>query len=161
MTEVLSVFPWSVKAGIPWVRDTHRRLPRVQGAKWCIGLRAGNKVVGCALVGHAARTLGTDALSVLRVAVVEGVPNGCSMLYGACARAAKAMGASDLVTYTTQDEPGTSLRAAGWVYGGETAGGEHGRPSRPRAEAVDPRPKHRWWAPWSHQAKVDTAPGDG
>lgn len=150
----IRVFPWSVKAGLPWVRETHRHLPNVQGAKWCVGLRRDGVVVGAALVGHAARMLGTDSLAVLRVAVIEGVPNGCSMLYGACSKAARAMGAENMITYTLPDEPGTSLRAAGWVDGGMTDGGEHSRPSRRRPPAVDARPKRRWWAPWSQRART-------
>jgi len=59
------------------------------------------------------------------------------------------MGADNLVTYTHLAEHGTSLRASGWVEGGETDGGEHDRPSRQRALAIDPLPKRRWWAPWS------------
>lgn len=107
-----------------------------------------------AIVGHPARVWMTDGvLAVLRVAVIDGVPNGCSKLLGACAAAAKAMGATDLVTYTLADEPGTSLRAAGWVEAGQTDGGEHTRPNRPRAPAVDARPKRRWFAPWGARAK--------
>ena len=71
------------------------------------------------------------------------------MLYGACSRAARAMGATGLVTYTHLDEHGASLKASNWIYGGNTDGGEHSRPSRPRALAIDPLPKRRWWAPWS------------
>ena len=52
-------------------------------------------------------------------------------------------------THTHLDEPGTSLRAAGWVFAGLTHGGEHSRPSRPRAKAVDSLPKKRWFAPGS------------
>ena len=54
-----------------------------------------------------------------------------------------------LVTYTHLDEPGTSLRAPGWLDDGLTSGGEHDRPSRRRKAAVDPLPKRRWLAPWS------------
>lgn len=37
-----------------------------------------------------------------------------------------------------------------------TPGGEHSRPSRPRAKAVNAAPKHRWWAPWSRRAAEET-----
>jgi len=88
-------------------------------------------------------------LCVLRVAAMEGYPNACSMLYGACSRAAKAMGADRLVTYTHGDEHGTSLKASGWIDDGFTDGGEYTRPSRQRKLAIDPHPKRRWLAPWS------------
>lgn len=43
-----------------------------------------------------------------------GARNGCSMLYGALARAAAALGYTRLVTYTREGEPGASLRGAGF-----------------------------------------------
>jgi hypothetical protein len=150
----LRLRPWSVKRAKPFVEKVHRKLPEIQGAMWAVSIRLGGDVVGAALVGHPARLLAEDdaTLCVLRVAVIEGTKNGCSMLYGACSRAARAMGCDNLVTYTHQDEPGTSLRASGWVYGGLTTGGDHSRPSRPRKPALFPEPKHRWWAPWSKRA---------
>lgn len=117
--------------------------------------RGEREIVGVALVGWPARAQSSDeidTLCVLRVAVKEGVKNGCSMLYGACWRAARAMGADSMITYTHDDEPGTSLRAAGWIDGGLTSGGEWDRPSRKRGPAVDPKPKRRWWAPGSLRA---------
>lgn len=145
--------PWTVKQAKPWVRDVHRRLKKVQGALWAIRVLRGGLTVGCALVGHPSRVWMDDGvLCVLRVAVLDGQPNACSMLYGACSRAAKAMGATDLVTYTHKDEPGTSLRAAGWVCAGLTDGGEHDRPSRPRQAALFPDRKRRWFAPWGRRA---------
>ncbi len=94
------------------------------------------------------------------MAVLEGdqAPSGhkgaCSILYGACARAARAMGASDLLTYTDADEPGTSLRAAGWVDNGITNdAAEWSRDGRPRTAALFPVAKRRWLAPWSDLAR--------
>lgn len=148
--------PWTVKQAIPFVARVHRKLPRVQGGMWavCVRTEAGD-VVGCAIVGRPARKLAgetCETLAVLRVAVIEGHPNVCSMLYGACSRAAKAMGAVGLVTYTHVDEHGASLRASGWVDDGLTRGGEADRPSRRRNPVVDARPKRRWWAAWSSRA---------
>lgn len=149
----LVVRPCTVKRGMAWCRETHRRLPRLQGAMWCIRVMRDGEMVGVALVGHPARLLAErGVLCVLRVAVREGEPNACSKLYGACSRAARAMGATDLVTYTHADEPGTSLRASGWIDGGMTSGGEHSRPSRPRRPAICADPKRRWWAPWGETA---------
>ncbi len=143
----------TVKAAIPFVRRVHRRLPNVQGAMWAASVEAQGELVGVALVGHPARKLMADGtLAVLRVAVLDGHQNACSMLYGACSRAAKALGARNLVTYTHEDEAGTSLKAAGWIDGGLTDGGEWGRESRPRQLALDPERKRRWWAPWSERA---------
>lgn len=150
----LSVRPITCRAAIPFVESVHRRLPKVQGAMWAVAAVLNNSaVIGVAIVGHPARVWqDAHVLSVLRVAVIEGHPNACSMLYGACSRAAKAMGATSLVTYTHNDELGTSLKASGWIDAGLTSGGEHSRESRKRKPAVDPTPKRRWFAPWSEKA---------
>lgn len=137
-----------------FVESTHRRLPKVQGAMWGVSVvdKRSQEILGVALVGHPSRLQMTpteEHLRVLRVAVKEGVPNACSMLYGACWRAAKAMGCVRMDTHTHLDEPGTSLVAAGWVEGSLTKGGEHARAKRPRKPAVDNQPKRRWWAPGS------------
>lgn len=154
MGERLQLRPCTVKQARRYVAAEHRRLKDLQGAMWAAGVRRGEELVGVAVVGNPARELMVDhVLAVLRVAVREGEPNACSMLYGACSKAARAMGASDLVTYTHLDEPGTSLRAAGWVDAGVTDGGEWDRPSRPRQAALFPDPKHRWLAPWGRRAK--------
>jgi hypothetical protein len=120
---MISLRPWTVRQALPFVARVHRRLPYVQGALWAVRVVDGEETVGCAVVGHPARSwMDMDVLGVLRVAVMPGIVNGCSMLYGACSRAARAMGATDLVTYTHEDEPGVSLRAAGWVDAGLTGG---------------------------------------
>ncbi|MCP4549499.1 MAG: hypothetical protein GY835_23840 [bacterium] len=150
----LHLRPCTVKRAKRWVYDHHRHLKKLQGAMWAVAVYDGEELAGVAAVGHPARKLAEQGkLCVLRVAVAEGVPNACSMLLGACSRAARAMGATDLVTYTLQDEPGTSLRAAGWIDGGLTDGGEYDRPSRYRQPALFPEPKRRWWAPWGERAK--------
>lgn len=153
----LRLRPWTVKrsAAIQFNADVHRRLPSIQGAMWCVSVREGEEIVGIALVGHPSQEQTTDEydhLRVLRVAVKEGHKNACSMLYGACWRAARAMGVTSMDTFTHLDEPGTSLRASGWTEGGFTAGGEHSRNGRPRKPQVDAAPKRRWWAPGSLKA---------
>ena len=157
----LHLRPWTVKraAALAFVRDVHRRLPSIQGAMWCVSARRGSEIVGVALVGWPSQEQTTDEmdhLRVLRVAVKEGNRNACSMLYGAAWRAARAMGVTSMDTFTHLDEPGTSLRAAGWIESGVTAGGEYDRPSRRRKAQIDAAPKRRWWAPGS--AKLLNSP---
>ncbi len=150
----LRLAPITVKVARPFVARVHRKLPRVQGAMWAISvLDVGGAVVGVALVGNPARVWNGEVLCVLRVAVVEGYRNACSMLYGACSRAAKAMGARNLVTYTHLDEDGASLKASNWIPCGLTDDeAEWGRDGRPRQLAIDPEKKRRWFAPWSEKA---------
>jgi hypothetical protein len=149
----LRLRPMTVKEAKRLNGEIHRRLKKVQGAMWAVSVRAANDVVGVALVGSPARVWNEDTLAVLRVAVLEDNRNACSMLYGACSRAARAMGADNLVTYTHGDEHGSSLKAANWIRQGITEGGEWDREDRQRELAVDPLPKWRWLAPWSERLR--------
>lgn len=153
----LTLRPWTVKRShaLAFVADVHRRLPKVQGAMWCVSVRDELEIVGVALVGWPSQEQTTremDHLRVLRCAVKEGYKNACSMLYGAAWRAARAMGVDSMDTFTNLDEPGTSLRAAGWIEDGTTDGGEYDRPSRRRTKQVNAESKRRWWAPGSVKA---------
>ncbi len=47
--------------------------------------------------------------------VTNGHRNACSFLYARAARAAEAMGARSIQTFTREAEGGASLRAAGWT----------------------------------------------
>ncbi len=156
----LALRPITIAAALKWCRATHRRLPKLQGGMWAVGVERDAALVGVAIVGRPTARLLDDGrrLQVLRVAVLAGdVSDGGghkganSMLYGGVARAARAIGCRDLFTYIHDDEPGTSLRAAGWILDEafESDGGEWSRPSRPRAATVEAGDKRRWFAPWS------------
>ena len=157
---MLTVLPIPVKRALQWCAEVHRRLPRLQGAMWAIAALRDARIVGVAIVGRptarmldSANMLPQPALSILRVACnpddkdpdhqdSQGRPHkgANSILYGACARAARTMGCTDLSTYIHHDESGISLRAAGWIKDTEheSRGGTYDRPSRARA------PGRRW-----------------
>lgn len=153
----LFVRPMPLKQALPFVAKVHRRLPSLVGGLWAVcAVDALHRTVGAAVVGRPKARMLDDGVSleVTRVAVVEGNPNACSLLYGACSRAARAMGAANMLTYTHGDEHGTSLKASGWVPDPcLTEGGEWSRGARQRKAAEDSAPKRRWWAPWSERAK--------
>ncbi len=140
----MRIVPSSVKAAVAWVGQHHRHLPRVQGGLFSAAIADDTGIRGVAIAGNPARAWqGTGRFVITRVAT-DGVGNGCSMLYGAICRAGKALGYREAWTYTLPEEPGTSLRAAGFEDMGLTDGGEHDRPSRRRAAAVRAEPKRRW-----------------
>ena len=139
----MRLHPITVKAAKAWVRETHRHLPRVQGGLFAVAI-ADSELRGVAIAGNPARVRqGTGRIVITRVST-DGAENGCSMLYGAMCRAAKALGYREAWTYTLPDEPGTSLRAAGFQDMGLTKAEEWDRPSRARAAAVRPEAKRRW-----------------
>jgi len=141
----VTLTPLTRAAARAWIRDVHRRLSPPLGDVIRVGLQIDGVLVGVAMAGRpVARMLDNGlTLEVTRVATT-GQRNACSMLYGAIRRAATALGYTRLVTYTLEHEPGSSLRAAGWVQTGTTGTGEWSRPSRARRPAEQPAPKRRW-----------------
>jgi L-amino acid N-acyltransferase YncA len=140
----LTIAPITVKAALKRVKEWHRHLPDLQGGLFAATVLADGECVGVAVAGNPAKAWqGTGRIVIARVATNE-ERNACSKLYGAMCRAAQALGYREAWTYTLPEEPGTSLRAAGFEDMGLTAGGEHDRPSRRRKPAVRPEPKRRW-----------------
>lgn len=125
-----------------------RESPVPPGGLWALALMRGDELVGVAIAGRpVSRMLQRKGYcEIVRVCVLEGIRNGCSMLYGRCRRVAQAMGYVRTVTYTLPSEGGSSLRAAGYEAVAQTDGGSWSRPSRRRVDAHPTDPKTRWEA---------------
>lgn len=115
MSKTLRIVPVSQREAFAFVAEHHRHLPAPRGDRFRVGLAQHDELVGVAIVGRPVARSYDDGLTVEvnRVAVAADIPNGCSMLYGAAWRAARALGYRRLITYTRTDERGTSQRAAG------------------------------------------------
>jgi len=74
----------------------------------------------------------------------DGISNGCSFLYAAAARTARAMGYTRIVTYILESESGVSLRASGWTLDGIAGGGSWNTPCRKRTDKAPTCPKKRF-----------------
>lgn len=116
-----------------FVEQYHRHHKAVTGHRFSIGCCKNGRLCGIAIVGRpVARNLDPcSTVEVLRLCT-NGTENVCSFLYGACRRAAKALGYQRIITYILEGEPGTSLAASGWHYCYTTNGGSWNRLSRPR-----------------------------
>lgn len=146
MAERLSLVPCTIADAKEFVRQHHRHsAPPVSGLFALAVARAG-VVVGVAVVGRPVARELQDGFTaeVTRVAVVDGVRNGCSLLYGAAWRACRAIGYRKLVTYTLATEGGTSLRAAGWRVVGKVKAESWSRAARPRVDRAPLQRKLRW-----------------
>lgn len=141
----LELRPCSVKAARRLVKSWHRHLPDIQGGLFAVCcVAADGECVGVGIAGNPARAWQNHARLVISRCATNGYENACSMIYGALCRAAKALGYAEVWTYTLVDEPGTSLRAAGFVEMGLSTGGANSCKARPRLPAVCPGPKRRW-----------------
>lgn len=108
-----------------FVAQHHRHNKPPQGHKFSIACYKGGVLCGVAIVGRPiGRYLDDGRTLEITRCCTDGTRNACSMLYGAACRAAKALGYARIITYTRSSEPGTTLRASGFVCDGE-AGGTH------------------------------------
>lgn len=90
----------------------------VTGHKFSIGCVADGELVGVVIAGRPVSRYLDDGLTLEVTRLCStGEKNACSILYGAAARAARAMGYRRIITYTLDSEDGTSIRAAGWSCG--------------------------------------------
>lgn len=119
MSRELTVRPMALRQAREFVELHHRHHGMPQGGLWALALMRGDELVGVAIAGRpVSRVLERrGCCEIVRVCVLEGVRNGCSMLYGRCRRVAQAMGYRQVVTYTQGGESGASLRAAGFQLG--------------------------------------------
>jgi hypothetical protein len=131
----LVVVPVSLRTARAFIAWTHRHLLPPRGAKFAIGVNTEDgTLVGVATAGRPVARAFDDGftIEITRLAT-DGTPNACSALLRAVWRTAKAMGYSRLITYTRSDEPGTSLRAAGFCrVADRPARNGWDTPSRPR-----------------------------
>ena len=118
-----------------FVKRVHRHHGAVTGHKFALGAVLDGEIVGVAIVGRPTARERDDGvtLEITRLAT-DGTRNACSFLYGACARAAHALGFKRIGTYILASENGATLRAAGWRQIGETRGRSWSCPSRPRID---------------------------
>lgn len=140
--------PITLEAARLWVRQNHNHLPPPVGWMFGVAVKLDGDVCCVAVLGRpVARRLqdGTTA-EVTRVASrrENPVPHASSKALAAITRAAIALGYTRLVSYTREDERGTTYRAAGWRPTAISLGGEWSCASRPRAPAVQPCRKVRW-----------------
>jgi len=147
---MLRIVPTTLAEANAFVKQHHRHHKPVPGSKFSIAVADDkDEVRGVAIVGRPVSRVMDNGwtLEVNRVAT-DGSKNACSMLYGACWRAARAMGYTKLITYTLESESGGSLRGAGWKCLGQTqtAGRGWNTPSRPRVDTHPLQGKLKWEA---------------
>jgi hypothetical protein len=129
------IIPIGLKEANAYVENHHRHNKPTVGHKFSIGVKNGDVLVGVCICGKPiARKLDDGKTLEVRRVCTDGTPNACSILYGAAARIAREMGYERIITYTLQSEPGTSLKASGWICMGEAGGVSWNTPSRPRDE---------------------------
>ena len=130
-----------------FVAQHHRHHKPTAGHKFSIAISSAGEVRGVAIVGRPVSRHEDDGWTLeVNRCCTDGVKNGCSMLYAAAWRAAKALGYKRLITYTLPHEGGASLRAVNWRLLGEAGGGNWNCESRPRVDTEHRQRKFKWAA---------------
>jgi hypothetical protein len=132
----LQIVPIELRELNVLVARMHRHHKPVQGHRFSIGVECNGQLVGGCSVGRPVARL-TDQRNTLEVTrlVTDGTTNACSILYAAAARAGKALGYEKIQTFVLESEFGSSLRAAGWKFDGETRSKDRHRPSTKLAKS--------------------------
>lgn len=144
--EQLQLVPIEFAEAAAFVREHHRHHTPPVGHKFSIGASCpAGSLVGVVIVGRPVSRMRDNGLTleVTRLCTT-GEKNACSLLYGAAARAAFALGYTRIGTYTLKREPGTSLAAAGWKLIGEVKGRSWNCASRPRSDKHPTEDKLLW-----------------
>lgn len=142
----LRIVPLTLAEANDLVSRWHRHHAPAVGHRYSIGVVDESGVAhGAAIIGRPVARM-TDWHRVAEVTrlVTDGTPNACSMLYGAAARAADALGFDRIQTFILDVEPGTSLRAAGWRIDGVSEGGPWIHTAGPRRTDQPTNPKVRY-----------------
>lgn len=129
-----TIVPITLAEARRFVAEHHRHNEPPIGHRFSIGLARDGELVGVVIAGRPIARMADDGLTceLLRV-TTTGDRNACSRLYGAACRAASAMGYRRVITYTLDQEPGTSLRASGFVEVSRADYGEWEHTTGPRA----------------------------
>lgn len=131
----LKAIPLDLGEANALVTRLHRHHGPTLSHKFSIGAVIEGRVCGAVIVGRPTARRLDDGLTceVLRL-VTDGTPNACSFLYRAAWRCAREMGYRRGITFILAEEPGASLRGAGWQFVRTTPGRSWNVPSRPRVD---------------------------
>lgn len=123
----------------------HRHHKPAHAHRYSIGALKHGRLVGAVIVARprARLTPQYEVAEVVRL-VTDGTRNAPSFLYARAARVADEMGFFKIQTFILESESGDSLRAAGWVFDGWSAGGTWDRVSRGRSDEHPLERKQRW-----------------
>lgn len=113
---MLEIRPITLREANRYVKENHRHNMPTNGHKFSIACYDGDRLCGVAIAGQPIARKLDDGLTIeIRRVCTDGTRNACSILYGACSRCAREMGYKRVITYTLISEPGTSLKASGFV----------------------------------------------
>ena len=104
--------PASLQEANDYLAGRIRQYRPMHGCKFSVGCALDGKLVGAVIVGRCRDD--AQAVQIDRIYTTGGRA-AYGMLYGACARAAQALGYWKIIAFLPADRPDSALRAAGWI----------------------------------------------
>lgn len=110
----MTIKPMTIRAADKFVTDNHRHNKARGNGKFAIGCYVGETLIGVAIAGRPSSRHEDDGktLEIYRVCT-NGHKNSTSFLYSRCKRIGQLMGYTNFLTYTLQEESGSSLKGLG------------------------------------------------
>ena len=138
--------PITFRQACDFINEHHRHHVAPQGIKFALGISNGQKLVGVLTAGRPVSRHRDDGhtLEITRVCVNGAYVHLCSKLYAGARRIAREMGYTSLITYTLDEETGSSVRAAGFMFMGKSVGGSWNSHSRSRVDKHPMGLKNLW-----------------
>lgn len=144
----MRILPITIKQADHFVHDHHRHNKKAGNGKFAIAAYDGDSLVGVAIAGRprSRRLDNGKTLEVYRVCTI-GHRNATSFLYARVRRIGQLMGYEKFITYTLQEESGSSLFAIGATIEKEVNHTKQWNDHKSTKRSVQPvtvMPKLRW-----------------
>lgn len=138
--------PITFKTATEFINKYHRHHIAPQGHKFTVAISDGDMIVGVGIAGRPVSRYKDDGdtLEVTRCCVKEGYKNLCSKIYSSIIKIAKELGYKKVITYTLEEEIGTTLNATGFSQVNISPGGSWSSLNRKR-ENKHPMGRKKVW----------------
>ena len=141
----LRVVPVTIGEACAFVERHHSHLHAPVSGLCAVGVADGDRLACVAILSRpVSRELQAQGCAEVTRVASDGTEHAAGKALGAITRAALALGWRRLVSSTLLGEAGTIYRACGWCPVSVGGGGQWGRSSRSRPDAIQPGAKVRW-----------------
>lgn len=145
----LNLRPISFNAAKKWVGEHHRHSSMPNGWKFGAAIYDNERMCGVVMCKPPTARMLDDGFTLeIQRLCTDGTRNACSFAYASMVRVAKELGYKRVVTYTREEESGSSLKAVGFqcVAGGIAE--DWSRRWGPRNNVAG-TPRLRWELQWA------------
>lgn len=129
-----------------FINENHRHNKSPCGDRFRIGLYENGVLIGVGVAGNpvSRKQMDENTIEITRVCVLQNKPNACSQIYSRMKKIAQLMGYTRIITYTLDNESGSSLKAIGAKIDHKVAKGNWLNRQNRKYQEVSDMPKQMW-----------------